>query len=151
MLRRLRSTAVAIGVALVATALARYLDVEQTTPGDRPPAVIVASFDGMGEGFTGPQGTAVLRNPSDNSIAVGPNHVMQIVNTRMAIFSKQGKALYGPVSTNVVFRGFGGPCDARPNGDAVARYDQLANRWLIVMPLFRRSPKREHEPERAGG
>jgi hypothetical protein len=101
----------------------------------------------MGEGFTGPQGTSVLRNPSDNTLAVGPTHVMQIVNTRMAIFTKDGKALYGPVPTNVVFKGFGGPCEARPNGDAVARYDQLANRWLIVMPLFRRSPKREHEPE----
>ena len=37
-----------------------------------------------------------------------------------------------------VFRGFGGPCEARNNGDAVARYDQLANRWLIVMPIFSR-------------
>jgi hypothetical protein len=120
--------------------------VEQTTHGTRPAPAIVASFDGLGEGFKGPQGSATLRNPSDNTLAVGLNHVMQIVNSRMAIFNKKGDALYGPVPTNVVFKGFGGPCEARPNGDAVARYDQLANRWLIVMPLFRRSPRREREP-----
>jgi hypothetical protein len=127
--------------------------VEQTEAGPRPPATTVASFDGLGEGFTGPQGTATGRNPSDNSLAVGPDHVVQIVNSRMAIFTKRGKRftetgrpLYGPVPTNNVFRGFGGPCEARPNGDAVVRYDQLADRWLIVMPLFRRSPKRDVEP-----
>ena len=35
-------------------------------------------------------------------------------------------------------RGFGGACEARDNGDAVVRYDQLAKRWLIVMPIFGR-------------
>src|SRR5262245_20112168 len=54
--------------------------VEQTTHGERPGAVLVESFDGLGVGFTGPQGTATLRNPSDNTLAVGPNHIVQIVN-----------------------------------------------------------------------
>ena len=62
--------------------------VEQTSQGTRASAELVVSFDGLGVGFTGPQGTANLRNPSDNSLAVGPNHVMQTVNTRMAIFDK---------------------------------------------------------------
>ena len=120
--------------------------VEQTTHGTRPAAVMVERFDGLGVGFKGPQGTANLRNPSDNTLAAGPNHIVQIVNSRMAIFSKQGKILYGPVETNNVFRGFGGQCEARNNGDAVARYDQLANRWLIVMPLFGRGPVRPDQP-----
>jgi hypothetical protein len=120
--------------------------VEQTTQGTQPAATIVASFDGIGAGFTGPQGTATLRNPSDNSLAVGPNHVMQTVNTRMAIFDKQGKSLYGPVPNNTVFKGFGGMCEATNNGDTVVRYDQLANRWLIVMPIFRRAPARPDQP-----
>jgi hypothetical protein len=115
------------------------VDVEQTSQGERPPAELVASFDGLGFGFVGPQGTANVRNPSDNSIAVGPDHVVQIVNSRTAIFTKTGKVLYGPVNTNNVFRGFGGPCEARNNGDAVVRYDQLAKRWLILMPLFSRN------------
>jgi len=55
-------------------------------------------------------------------------------------FEKSGVAVYGPVATNNVFKGFGGACEARNNGDAVVRYDQLADRWLMVMPIFARSP-----------
>src|SRR5262245_51337813 len=51
---------------LVAGVMTASNDVEQTTPGTQPPAALVASFDGMGVGFEGPQGTAALRNPSDN-------------------------------------------------------------------------------------
>lgn len=134
-------------------------EVEQRSEGTRPGALLVASFDGLGESFTGPQGSAIMRNPSDNALAVGPNHIVQIVNSRMAIFTKKGKKfgttgkpLYGPVETRNVFRGFGGGCEARNNGDAVVRYDQLADRWLIVMPIFSRLPLRPDEPEprRAG-
>ena len=128
-------------------------DIEQTSQGASPAATLVASFDGLGEGFAGPQGSASMRNPSDNTLAVGPNHIVQIVNTRLAIFTKKGKrfdstgtVLLGPVGTNDVFKGFGGPCADRPNGDAVVRYDQLAGRWLIVMPIFRRQTARDLEP-----
>ena len=127
--------------------------VEQVTFGTKPPATLVASFDGLGVGFTGPQGSANLLNPSDNTLAVGPNHIVQIVNTRMAIFTKKGQqydttglVLYGPSETRNVFKGFGGGCEARNNGDAVVRYDQLADRWLIVMPIFRRLPVRQDAP-----
>jgi len=155
-----------ISVALAATVLAaatRRVAVggaeEQRTHGSRAPARLVASFDGLGASFTGPQGTAELRNPSDNSLAVGPNHVVQAVNTRMAVFSKRGArhartgdVLYGPVPTNNVFRGFGGPCEERNNGDAVVRYDQLAHRWLIVMPIFSRVRRGErHAPALRAG
>ncbi|MEA1887814.1 MAG: DUF308 domain-containing protein [Bacteroidota bacterium] len=92
--------------------------VEQTEQGTRPPAEMVASFDGLGYGFEGPQGMSRHRNPSDNSLAVGPDHIMQTVNSKMAIFTKKGEkydstgvVLYGPVNTNNVFRGFGGPCE----------------------------------------
>jgi hypothetical protein len=78
---------------------------------------------------------------------------VQIVNSRLAIFTKKGakfdttgRVLYGAVPTNTVFKGFGGTCEARNNGDAVVRYDQLADRWLIVMPIFRRSAERPDQP-----
>jgi len=127
--------------------------VEQTSQGLKPAAELLASFDGLGYGFQGPQGPANLRNPSDNTLAVGPDHIVQIVNTRMAVFSKQGErfkrtgeVLYGPVVTRAVFAGFGGQCEARNNGDAVVRYDQLAKRWLIVMPIFARGSVRSDQP-----
>jgi hypothetical protein len=67
--------------------------VEQTTQGTRASADVVANFDGLGVGLKGPQGTAVLRNPSDNSLAVGRDHIFQIVNTRMRL-SKKGETNY---------------------------------------------------------
>jgi hypothetical protein len=130
--------------------------VEQRSQGARAPAKLVESFDGLGFGFEGPQGQANVRNPSDNTLAVGPDHIVQIVNTRMAVFTKKGKrfsetgkVLYGPVVTRAVFAGFGGQCEARNNGDAVVRYDQLAGRWLIVMPIFARAAARPDQPRAA--
>jgi hypothetical protein len=127
--------------------------VEQRAQGTRPPATLVASFDGLGDGFVGPHGTAHVRNPSDNSLAVGPDHIVQTVNTRLAIFTKRGqrfdttgKVLYGPVPTNTVFKGFGGTCEHQLSGDAVVRYDQLAQRWLFVLPSFRRAKRRADQP-----
>ncbi len=115
----------------------------------------MASFDGLGTGFEGPQGTGRADNPSDNSLAVGPDHIVQIVNRLgMAVYTKKGerydttgRVLYGPVAVNDVFRGFGGDCEARNSGDAVVRYDQLAGRWLIVMPMFSRNPYRPDQPK----
>jgi hypothetical protein len=120
--------------------------VEQRAQGSRPPATLVASFDGLGVGFQGPHGRWEARNPSDNSLAVGRDYVFQIVNTRMAIFRKNGEIVYGPVPTNTLFKGLGGACEAHNNGDAVVRYDQLADRWLIVMPVFTRSRERPDQP-----
>lgn len=127
----------------------KAIAVEQTGFGSKTAPLLVTSFDGLGESFTGPQGTAIMRNPSDNSLAVGLDHVVQTVNSHMAIFTKKGKkytesgkVLYGPVETRNVFRGFGGPCEQFNNGDAVVRYDQLADRWLIVMPTFRKGISR---------
>ncbi len=132
--------------------------VEQTGQGAKAPPELTASFDGLGVGFKGPQGTVTLRNPSDNSLAVGPDHIVQTVNTKMAIFTKKGKkydvtgkVLYGPVSTGNVFKDFGDLGDLN-GGDAVVRYDQLADRWLVVIPIFRRLPfKKNAPPGKSGG
>lgn len=75
----------------VMTAPAGSGAVEQKSHGTKPPAAVVESFDGLGVGFDGPQGAPTVRNPSDNSLAVGPNHIVQTVNSRMAIFTKTGK------------------------------------------------------------
>ncbi|MCE9600935.1 MAG: hypothetical protein K8S21_01815 [Gemmatimonadetes bacterium] len=127
--------------------------VEQTVHGTAAPARLIVAFDGLGAGFSGPQGTAVLRNPSDNSLAVGRDQIVQTVNSQLAVFTRRGatydstgRVLLGPVPTNRIFRGFGGACESNNNGDAVVRYDQLADRWLVVMPIFRRVPWRGAPP-----
>ena len=120
------------------------IDVEQTAPGPRPSLPMLDHFDGLGFGFTGPQGTSTTGNPSDNSLAVGPNHIFETVNTRFAVYTKRGAlydntgtVLYGAAPNNSVFSGFAGArCPVVNSGDAVIRYDQLAQRWLLVLPVF---------------
>ena len=112
--------------------------IEQTAQGAGPAPELLTSFDGLGAGFSGSQGPATGRNPSDNSLAAGPDEIVQIVNSHLAVFNKQGKVLFGAVVTNTLFAGFGGACEQQVSGDAVVRYDQLAQRWLFVVPIFRR-------------
>jgi hypothetical protein len=129
-------------------ALAASASVEQTLPGARAPLTVADSFDGLGHDLHAAQATGgnAPRNPSDNSLAVGPDHIFQIVNSQFAIFTKKGRrfdstgtVVFGPVGTHALFGGFGDVCGSRANGDAVVRYDQLAQRWLVVMPIFRRA------------
>ncbi len=61
--------------------LAGSAGVEQRNMGTRPAAAILESFDGFGVGFEGPDGAPLLRNPSDSSLAVGPDHIVQTVNS----------------------------------------------------------------------
>ncbi|HZU23829.1 MAG TPA: hypothetical protein VE998_13440 [Terriglobales bacterium] len=133
--------------------------IEQTDAGTRPALAVLESFDGLGAGFTAravPNGDAAPaagaeavtrsagRGGIDLSLAVGPDHIFEIVNGNMAVFTKKGrrypasgKLLYGPVPNNTVFAGFGDRCSTNNNSDSVVRYDQLAKRWLIVVPVFR--------------
>ncbi|HEX9486944.1 MAG TPA: Ig-like domain-containing protein, partial [Gemmatimonadales bacterium] len=62
---------------------------------------------------------------------VGPNHYLQIVNSSIAVFSKTGTLLLGPLPTHTVFAGLGGACGGGSGYDGIVLYDPLADRWLI--------------------
>ncbi len=97
------------------------------------------SFDGVGNGFSGPQGTFTVNSaPPDTNGAVGPQDYVQIVNTDFAVFNKDasrgavGSVRYGPVAINTLWSGFGGLCQSDNDGDPIVVYDSIANRWLIT-------------------
>src|SRR5437868_4549466 len=91
-----------------------------------------SNFDGIGQGFTGPAGAFTVSSaPPDTNGDVGPNHYVQIVNSDFAVFNKAGTALFGPVPINTLWSGFGGGCQTNNDGDPVAVYDPIANRWVI--------------------
>ncbi len=69
--------------------------------------------------------------PADPTGAVGPSHYVQWVNLHLAIWTKSGTLVWGPNPGNVIWSGFGGPCDGCNDGDPIVLYDKLANRWLI--------------------
>jgi hypothetical protein len=104
----------------------------QSTPGAAAAPVLGTSFEGVGQGFTGPAGTfSVTSAPPDTNGQVGPNNYVQIVNTSFAIFDKTGKVLFGPAATRTLWSGFGGGCQANNDGDATVVYDRQADRWII--------------------
>src|SRR2546421_12607665 len=99
---------------------------------------LLNSFAGVGNGFSGPNGTfAVNAAPPDTNGAVGPHDYVQIVNTDFAVFNKDasrgtvGTVRYGPVPINTLWSGFGGGCQTNNDGDPVVLYDPIADRWVI--------------------
>jgi len=78
-------------------------------------------FDGIGaNGFA----------PSDVNLAIGPNHIVQTVNVRLAVYNKSGALLSGPTNFTTFFAPVGGPC-ASGSSDPIVNYDRLADRWVI--------------------
>ncbi len=84
-------------------------------------------FDG-----TGALGSA----PSDVNLAVGPSHIVQTVNVRLAVYNKFGTLLSGPTNLTTFFAPLGGNCAARAS-DPIVNYDRLADRWVISDIGFR--------------
>ena len=63
--------------------------------------------------------------PTDPSMAIGPNHVFVVFNTGFAIYDKSGNLLAGPLSPNPTIFPSSGCCDL------TASYDAAADRWVI--------------------
>jgi hypothetical protein len=68
--------------------------------------------------------------PSDSNMAVGPNHIVETVNVRLAVYSKTGTLLSGPTTFGTFFAPLGGNC-ANGASDPIVLYDRAADRWLI--------------------
>ncbi len=78
-------------------------------------------------------------NPPDTVMDVGPNHVIQMVNsTRYQIWDKHGNSLFGPISFGSLWAGPNPQITPDPGnqcqndiGDPIVVYDHLADRWLL--------------------
>jgi hypothetical protein len=70
--------------------------------------------------------------PPDTNGAVGLTQFVQIVNEGVEVFDKStGGSVLGPIGIESVWSGFGGVCENNGEGDPVALYDKLANRWVL--------------------
>lgn len=80
--------------------------------------------------------------PPDTTGDVGPNHYVQWVNLRYAVYTLTRDASNNitafnlvsgfPKQGNVVWQGFGGRCQSDNDGDPIVQYDQLADRWILT-------------------
>ncbi|MDZ4794245.1 MAG: hypothetical protein SGI83_08200, partial [Bacteroidota bacterium] len=81
----------------------------------------------LGANFNGQ--TSPSLQPTDNNMAAGPNHVVQVVNntagTQLTIWNKAGVVLQ-PATIFATISGVPG------DGDPIVLYDQLADRWFIA-------------------
>jgi len=89
---------------------------------------------GIGRGFPGYSLQAVV---PDANLAVGPTQVVQFVNRSFAVFNKSdGSVAFGPASGNTLWQALGAPCATSPFSDNIAQFDKLANRWVMMMPVW---------------
>ena len=81
----------------------------QTSFGPMVSVTAGLSFDGVGQGFVGPNGTySVGFVPPDTDMAVGTTQVISLVNAAFAVFDKgTGAVLSGPFHTNVLWSALG--------------------------------------------
>jgi hypothetical protein len=106
-------------------------DAVQAHGGPTARAITRNNFDGIG---------AAGSAPPDTNIAVGPYHIVEVVNSRYQIFNKAGTTIFGPASLSSLWTPLGGSCSTANAGDPVVQYDRLANRWMITQLGSLRSP-----------
>jgi hypothetical protein len=72
--------------------------------------------------------------PPDSNGDIGPNHYVQVVNSRMAVYSRAGALLAGPININSIWTGATGQdiCRDKNEGEPVVLYDAIANRWFAT-------------------
>ena len=70
--------------------------------------------------------------PPDANGDVGPEHYVQVVNSSIAVFDKQGNTLAGPLPISALFAPLGGSCVIGFPIDPIVNYDPLADRWLVL-------------------
>ncbi len=80
--------------------------------------------------------------PPDTTGDLGPNHYVQWVNLRYAIYTlTRGtnneitafNLVSGfPKNGNVLWSGFGGRCQTDNDGDPIVQYDQVNDRWILT-------------------
>jgi hypothetical protein len=102
-----------------------------------------SSVVGLPKAYT--DGTAVDPTrrvaPPDTTGDLGPTHYVQWVNLRYAVYTvtRSGGTITAfnlvtgfPKNGNVIWQGFGGPCETYNDGDPIVQYDQLADRWILT-------------------
>ena len=90
----------------------------------------LATFEGISnnDNFTA---FAFRVAPPDTDGDVGPDHYVQIVNLMFRVFDKAGAPLTAPLKVSSIFAPLGAPCGPRDDGDPIALYDPLADRWMV--------------------
>jgi hypothetical protein len=85
---------------------------------------------------------SLLFAPADMIGDVGPAHYVQVVNSLIRVYDKNGMPLTPPTKISSLFAPLGTTCSTRNDGLPNVLYDQFADRWVIsqvcsAFPPFR--------------
>ncbi|HEV3166097.1 MAG TPA: hypothetical protein VGZ22_18885 [Isosphaeraceae bacterium] len=105
-------------------------------PAGAPVSVATSlDFDGLDAAQTVASGGPFV--PPDTNGAVGATQFVEWVNVTFEVFDKTtGAVVMGPTPGNAFWKGFGGACEARNDGDIIIQYDKQADRWVAAQPVF---------------
>ena len=79
--------------------------------------------------------------PPDAHGEVGTLHYVQMFNLGYQIWNKTtGASILGPIKNNLLWAGFGGPCQTENAGSPVVLHDQMADRWMFTQPTDTSAP-----------
>lgn len=104
--------------------------VQSSTPSPNVTTTAGVNINGVGDTSNTP-GNPCNCAPSDTNGAVGATQFVQWVNSAFAVYDKSGNLVMGPTAGNSLWSGFGGPCQTNNDGDIIAQYDKMANRWVL--------------------
>jgi hypothetical protein len=104
----------------------------QTTATGSSTLKVLTTFHGISDGEHGYDVLLQGGLPRDTDGPLVTTQYVQMVNLAMAVFSKKGALLLGPVPANQVWQGFGGDCQSHDDGDPIVLFDHLANRWIVT-------------------
>ncbi|MFZ0429242.1 MAG: hypothetical protein WAO20_14070, partial [Acidobacteriota bacterium] len=96
-------------------------------PGQLAPLPAGVSFDSLDANDCCGGG---LNVPPDPQLAVGPNHIIAVVNVAFAIYDKSGTLLQGPVTFSSFFAGTPG-CSNTSVFDPNVLYDESEDRFIL--------------------
>jgi hypothetical protein len=105
----------------------------QTTTGPLVSTTAGLNFNGVGDTSNTPSNPCNCAPPDTNG-AVGATQYVQWVNTAFAVYNKGTGAIAAgfPKAGNVLWSGFGGVCQSSNDGDPIAQYDKIAQRWVMT-------------------
>src|SRR5262249_40462025 len=99
-------------------------------PAPTPMGPPLLTFEGVNNAQSGALSGGFFYPPDTNG-DVGPNHYVQTVNIAMRVWTKAGVPATPVFQMSDLFASLGGPCSTGDDGDPIALYDHLADRWLL--------------------
>lgn len=85
---------------------------------------------GMLAGFSGIMSTGSY--PPDTDGDVSSDYFVQVVNSKYAVFEKNGNRILGPLSLSTLWDDLPGPWVGTNNGDPIILFDEEYERWVIT-------------------